>query len=76
MGAKETNTMKLLGLLPSFKTTIMIQEIPCGFAVTKSVVKDYRITSAFQGRDECKTKKIKWVLRNKKAEEVGSRERD
>lgn len=72
MSAK--GTMKLLCLPPNFKATISIWEIPCGFAVTKSVVKDYNITFAFQYRD--KTKKIKWVLRNKKAEEVGNRERD
>lgn len=64
--------MKLLYLPPSFKATIMIWEIPSGFAFIKSVVKDYKITSAFQDRDKYKTKKIKWVLRNKKAEEVGS----
>lgn len=71
MSAKETNTMKLLHLPPSFKATIMIWEIPCGFAVMQSVVRDYKITSAFQDGDEYKTKKIRWVLRNKKAEEVG-----
>lgn len=41
-------TMKLLFLPPSFKATIVIWEFPCGFAVTKSVAKDYKITFAFQ----------------------------
>lgn len=50
VSAKETNTVKLLYLPSSFKATIMIWELPCGFAVTKSVVKDYKTTSAFQDR--------------------------
>lgn len=48
MSAKETNTMKLLFLPPSFKATVVIWEFPCGFAVMKSVAKDYKITFAFR----------------------------